>query len=126
MKLFRKTNNREHLNSYIESKKQFKKTCRQKKKDYQQQLNDKLRNAIKDSKSFWMIINSLGKKTKAENSIQITEFFNHFNKLLNITHSNLLNFEENTSSDETQNIFSNNPEFTFNEIQIALRNLPNE
>jgi len=85
LKHFRKDNTHESLTEFIRAKKVFKETCRSKKNEYQNIVQEKLRLAFQDKNSdLWSILKScMNRKNTTTNNISLNEWFEYFSSLYN-------------------------------------------
>ena len=108
-----KINNRKQPNKYqrakcsfLEKKLEYQKLIKDKRKAYNKRMKEKLIENCKDSKSFWGTIKQLNTKKIKLPNIPITEWFHHYNNLLNPNNLNQeeLNYDTNDEPTTVQTV----------------------
>ena len=80
---FRKSNTAQDKIKYIEAKNQYTKVCKERKKEYYKELEQKI-NSVRDSKEWWKLARQIrGQQQEVGNEIAADDFKIYFDRLLN-------------------------------------------
>jgi exonuclease III len=118
LKLYRRTDSPYVREQYLTRRNEYKKTCREKKKEYWKNCYDAMKK-VQNAGEFWRALRCFRKsKIICDNDINIIEWVSHFKNLLNIAASpNIILYAEPYIVNEALDT-----QFSFNELDIVLKN----
>ena len=132
LRQFRKTLNSRDRIAFCQARRRYKNILRNKRKDFNQNLADRLVQSVSDQKMFWQTVHAVpGTRTQTYNSISTEDWFSHFKNVLEKDVMNEVNdvvYDDVVCNDDTDvsiDDYSFNRPISKQEILLAIRRLKN-